>query len=307
MKPKQTQFTRPMQPWLTLAKFGNQIRERKQDLTLFYFESGEKSQPPLLMLHGLGDEADTWRHIFQPLADNCHTFAIDLPGFGRSDKPNIDYSPQFLMASIIGFLDAVNINRAILMGSSLGGILAHGLAVAFPERVSGLILVGGALCQAEKIQDRNIQLMQIPIVGEWLYTRLRKNPDAAFNTLNTVYYHLEKLPQADRDFLYTRVNQRVWSDGQRRAYFSTLRNLTHWIKSVQRDLPSKLRQLEIPTLVIRGEHDGLFSETQADQLLNLQPNVTKLTIQDAGHLPHQEAPEAFLQITGAWLKDNGLR
>ncbi|MBW6464895.1 MAG: alpha/beta hydrolase [Brevefilum sp.] len=307
MKPKQTQFTRPMQPWPAQAKFGKQIQPKKQDFTLFYFESGEESQLPLLMLHGLGDEADTWRHIFQPLADDFHTLAIDLPGFGRSDKPDVDYSPQFLMASIIGFLDALNINRTILMGSSLGGMLAHGLAVAFPERVSGLILVGGALYQADKIQDRSIQLMQIPLVGEWLYTRLRKNPDAAFNTLNSVYHHLEKLPKADRDFLYTRVNQRVWSDGQRRAYFSTLRNLIPWMKSIQKDLPSKLRRLEIPTLVIRGEHDGLFSETQADQLLNLQPKVTKFTIQDAGHLPHQEAPEAFLQITTAWLKDNGLR
>jgi pimeloyl-ACP methyl ester carboxylesterase len=135
MKPKQTKFTRTMKPWPALTKFGKQIQPKKQDLTLFYFEAGEKSQPPLLMLHGLGDEADTWRHIFQPLADDCHTFAIDLPGFGRSDKPDVDYSPQFLMASIIGFLDAVNINHTILMGSSLGGMLAHSLAVAYPERV----------------------------------------------------------------------------------------------------------------------------------------------------------------------------
>jgi pimeloyl-ACP methyl ester carboxylesterase len=149
--------------------------------------------------------------------------------------------------------------------------------------------------------------MQIPIVGEWLYTRLRRNPDAAFGTLNNVYYRLEDMPKADQAFLYDRVNQRVWSDEQRRAYFSTLRNLIPWMKSIQRDLPSKLRQLEIPTLVLRGEYDGLFSETQADQLLNLQPNVTKFTIKDAGHLPHQEAPEAFIQITTAWLKDNELR
>jgi pimeloyl-ACP methyl ester carboxylesterase len=304
MKPAKNKYLQPMQPWPALAKFGKQIRLQNEDFSLHCFEAREKSQPHLLMVHGLGDEADTWRHVFQPLTNDFHSLALDLPGFGRSDKPDIVYSPQFLMDAIIGLMDAVNIHSTILMGSSLGGILAHGLAVAHPKRISGLILVGGALLQAEQKQDRSIQLMQLPVIGEWLYTRLRKSPDAAFDSLNNVYHHLEKLPKADRDFLYTRVNQRVWSDGQRRAYFSTLRNLIPWMKSIQEDLPSQLSQLEIPTLIIRGEYDGLFSETNANQLLNVQPDAKKFVIQDAGHLPHQEAPKTFLQIVKAWLNDH---
>jgi pimeloyl-ACP methyl ester carboxylesterase len=53
----------------------------------------------ILMLHGLGDEADTWRHIFHPFSNYFHTLALDLPGFGRSDKPDVVYSPQFLMGT----------------------------------------------------------------------------------------------------------------------------------------------------------------------------------------------------------------
>ena len=307
MKPTQNIFTQPMQPWPALAKFGRLTQLPNRDLTLFYFDSNKKSHPHLFLVHGLGDEADTWRHVFHPFTNDFHTLALDLPGFGRSDKPDVVYSPQFLMDSVIGLMDALNIYNTIIVGSSLGGILAHGLAVAHPERVSGLILVGGALLQAEQIQDRSIQLMQLPVIGEWLYTRLRKNPDAAFDSLNKVYHHLEKLPIADRDFLYTRVNQRVWSDGQRRAYFSTLRNLIPWIKSIQEILPAQLRQLEIPTLILRGEYDGLIAETNADHLLKVQPNSRKSVVKDAGHLPHQEAPETFLKITQAWLKDHGLK
>lgn len=307
MKPAQNKYTQPMQPWPALAKFGRLTQLPKRNMTLFFYDSKENSQPPLLMLHGLGDEADTWRHIFHPIAEDYHTLALDLPGFGRSDKPDVVYSPQFMMDSVIGLMDALNIHSAIIMGSSLGGILAHGLAVAHPERVLGLILVGGALLQEGQLEDRSLMLMQMPIIGEWLYTRLRKNPDAAFDSLNSVYHHLEKLPKADRDFLYTRVNQRVWSDGQRRAYFSTLRSLLPWIKSIQEDLPSQLRQLEIPTLILRGEYDALFSETNVDHLLIIQPFARKSVVNDAGHLPHQEAPETFLQITQAWLKDKGLR
>ena len=307
MKPTQNIFTQPMQPWPALAKFGRLTQLPNRDLTLFYFDSNKKSHPHLFLVHGLGDEADTWRHVFHPFTNDFHTLALDLPGFGRSDKPDVVYSPQFLMDSVIGLMDALNIYSTIIMGSSLGSILAHGLAVAHPERVSGLILVGGALLQAEQIQDRSIQLMQLPVIGEWLYTRLRKNPDAAFDSLNKVYHHLEKLPIADRDFLYTRVNQRVWSDGQRRAYFSTLRNLIPWIKSIQEILPAQLRQLEIPTLILQGEYDGLISGTTADHLLKVQPNARKSVVKDAGHLPHQEAPETFLKITQAWLKDHGLK
>jgi pimeloyl-ACP methyl ester carboxylesterase len=303
MKPAKNIYIQPMQPWPTLAKFGKQIQLQNEELSLYYFDANEKSKQHLLMVHGLGDEADTWRHVFHPFTNDFHTLALDLPGFGRSDKPAVDYSPQFLMDSIIGLMDALNIHSSIIVGSSLGGILAHGLAVAHPERVSGLILVGGALLQAEKMQDRSIQLMSMPIIGEWLYTRLRKNPDAAFDSLMNVYHQLNKLPKADRDFLYTRVNQRVWSDGQRRAYFSTLRNFIPWIKSIQEVLPAQLRQLETPTLILRGEYDGLFPETNANQLLKIQPNARKYVIRDAGHLPHQEAPEAFQKIVNAWLQD----
>jgi len=254
------------------------------------------------MLHGLGDEADTWRHIFITLSEGYHTLAIDLPGFGRSDQPDVDYTPEFLMDAVIQFLDQLKITSAIIMGSSLGGILGHGLAISHPERVKGLILVGGALLQPETMQDWGIRLMQVPLLGEWLYTRLRKDPDAAFASLDNVYHQLEELPDADRKFLFTRVNQRVWSDGQRRAYFSTLRNVSPWIKKMQPKLPGQLKRLDIPTLVIRGECDLLFSDGTAEEILKIQPKTNKAVIPNVGHLPHQEDPDGFLQVTQTWLK-----
>ena len=295
-------YRQTMQPWPSLAKFGKRLILPEQDLTLFFFQSGSHQKQPLLMLHGLGDEADTWRHIFITLSEGYHTLAIDLPGFGRSDQPDVDYTPEFLMNAVIQFLDQLKITSAIIMGSSLGGILGHGLAISHPERVKGLILVGGALLQPETMQDWGIRLMQVPLLGEWLYTRLRKDPDAAFASLDNVYHQLEELPDADRKFLFTRVNQRVWSDGQRRAYFSTLRNVSPWIKKMQPKLPGQLKRLDIPTLVIRGECDLLFSDGTAEEILKIQPKTNKAVIPNVGHLPHQEDPDGFLQVTQTWLK-----
>lgn len=304
MQPEKNEFIQPMQPWTTLAKHAKHTNLPDLGIELFYYEAGVHQSQHLLMVHGLGDEADTWRHVLLPLAQKYHVFAIDLPGFGRSDKPEVDYTPQFMMRSLLGFLDQLEINRVILMGSSLGAILAQGIALAQPEPITGMILVGGALYQEASLNDWFLRMMQIPLLGEWLYTRLRKDPKAAFNSLNNVYHQLENLPEKDRKFLYTRVNQRVWSDGQRRCYFSTLRNLSPWIKHLHSDLTNQLKLVDMPTLILRGESDSLFLDSQADAIVNIQPNATKATIKGAGHLPHQEKPDLFIEIALQWLESN---
>lgn len=301
MTSKRINFQQPMHPWPSLTDYSNHLRLPEQGLTQFYFETGNNHQKTLLMLHGLGDEADTWRHIFHDMGNTYHTLALDLPGFGRSDKPEVAYTPPFLIGTVIEFMDHAGITEAIIMGSSLGGILAHGIAITCPERVSGLILVGGGLLQTEQVRELSLIMMAMPFLGEWLYTRLRKNPDAAYDSLRHVYHQLDDLPVADREFLYTRVNQRVWSDGQRRAYLSTLRSLSPWIKKLQTSIQEQLSQLIVPTLVIRGEFDSLFQDSVADAIVECQPNAAKAIIEHAGHLPHQEDPHQFLQIVELWL------
>lgn len=304
MPSKQINYQQPMYPWPSLADYGKHLRLPEQGLTLFYFETGTKHQKTLLMLHGLGDEADTWRHIFHDMGNTYHTLALDLPGFGRSDKPDVAYTPPFLIGTVIEFMDHAGITEAIILGSSLGGILAHAMAITYPERVCGLILVGGGLLQTDRVQDLSLIMMSLPFLGEWLYTRLRKNPDAAYSSLSNVYHQLEGLPEADREFLYTRVNQRVWSDGQRRAYLSTLRGLSPWMKKLQTSIRDQFSHLQVPTLVIRGEFDSLFQDSAADAIVECQPNAAKAIIERAGHLPHQEDPHQFLQIVELWLSQH---
>lgn len=295
------EFHEPMRAWPTLLPHGLLVNISTRDTDLFVYQLGQIHHPTILMIHGLGDEADTWRHVIEPLAKNYHVIALDLPGFGRSDKPKRRYNPEFLLQLILDLMDQLMIKKAILMGSSLGAVLAHGLAITHPGRVLGLILVGGALYQPYPMTDMGLRLMRVPLLGEWLYTRLRKNPDAAFNSLRNVYHRLDHLPTPDQEFLYLRVNQRVWSDGQRRAFFSTLRNLVPWVSAQQELLSEKLEHLTVPTLVIRGEHDSLFPSDNVNAIKDSQPNVETATIKETGHLPQQEAPVSFLQTIGIWL------
>jgi len=299
----QSYYQQTMQPWPEIACFGRSIRIKKSNLNIFCFDSGSTGSHGIVMLHGLGDEADTWRHVFVPLSEKHHVVALDLPGFGRSDKPNKDYTPKFFMNTIVELIEQLEMKSVILMGNSLGGLLSHALAVNYPERITGLILVDGALLQLKPLRDMNFALMRIPLLGEWFYTNLRKNPEAAFNSLRTVYHDLDGLPKSDREFLYTRVNKRVWSDGQKRAYFSTLRNLSSWVRDYQAHLPGQLAVLQTPTLIIRGESDNLFPEENARGILKVQPKAVFHTIKGAKHLPHQEQPSKFLSIVNRWLNE----
>jgi len=294
-------YQEEMRPWPGLEKFSRTIKLSEKNLDVFCYDSRDTKKPGLVMLHGLGDEADTWRHVFLPLSESFRVIAMDLPGFGRSDKPDIAFTPRLFMETITLCLEVLDIHHAIMMGNSLGGILSHALAIKYPEMIQGLILVDGALLQLSAVRDAALILMRLPIIGEWFYTRLRKNPGSAYNSLRSVYHDLDSLPQSDRDFLYYRVNQRVWSNGQRRAYFSTLRNLSPWVRDYQADLPTRLASLQTPTLVIRGESDNLFPEENGKGVSEVQPNASLFTVEEAKHLPHQEQPERFLSIIGPWL------
>ncbi|MDF1520210.1 MAG: alpha/beta hydrolase [Brevefilum sp.] len=300
---KYEKYQSPMEAWPAIKSLGKKVFLKKNQLNLFYYEAGIGNLNHMLMIHGLGDEADTWRHVINPLARDHHVLAVDLPGFGRSDKIDREYSPQFFIDTLHEFLTILDIKKAFLMGSSLGGMLAQGYAVEHPEQIAGLILVGGSLIQEEASIDLSLKLMQIPLLGKWLYTRLRKNPGGAFDSMRNVYHDLDAMPQKDKDFLYKRVNQRVWSDGQRHAYFSTLRAMTKWVKKSQKGLAEKLSLHNFPTLIIRGEFDALFSENYADSLIQAQANAAKVVVQESGHLPHQETPTAFLDAVLVWEKD----
>ena len=297
------QYQTPMEPWPGLGAYSKKHTLEAKDLSIFYFEAGQDNTNQMVLIHGLGDEADTWRHVFEPLAGQFHVYALDLPGFGRSSKPDQDYTPPFFIFTINEFLGELSIRKPILMGSSLGAILSQGFALQHPEKVSGLILFDGSLIQKEPSLDISLRMMQIPLLGEWLYTRLRKDPDAAYDSLRNVYHDLDLMPKEDRDFLFRRVNKRVWSEGQKHAYFSTLRNLTDWVKQSQKGLAEQLDELDIPTLVIRGEFDPLFPEENADAIVQVQSKAKKVVIKGAGHLPQQESPQAVLDQVLEWLAD----
>ena len=102
------------------------------------------------------------------------------------------------------------------------------------------------------------------------------------------------MPQPDRDFLFQRVNERVWDDGQREAFFSIYRNLARWLPGQQRDLPRRLASLGVPTLAIWGEADRINAADNGRILVKVQPTARLIVVPNAGHNVQQEQPSIIV-------------
>lgn len=283
-----------MQPLPALAPFVRRVALAQHKITLFLYDTrpDDHTTVPLLLVHGLGDEADTWRHMLPALAAPRRVLAIDLPGFGRSDKPDASYAVPWYAAVLCDLLDTLQIERVALAGHSLGAIICHWLALEQPERVEWLALLAGGLVAAPRKPDLNTLLLLTPGIGEWLYTRLRKNPQAAYDSLRPFYANLDALPQSERDFLFQRVNERVWNDDQRRAFFCILRGLARWLPAQQKSLASRLTRFMTPTSALWGEKDHVASVENGRLLATLQPTARLTVLPGAGHNLQQEQPEA---------------
>jgi pimeloyl-ACP methyl ester carboxylesterase len=297
---------RPFQPWPGLEPYASKVHLPKSNFDLFCYLAGDRNAPPLLLIHGLGDEADTWRHLIPSLASRWRVVAPDLPGFGRSSQPERAYTLEFFQAALLELLDALHIEKATLVGHSLGAAIAHALALEHPGRVERLVLISGSLVAKVQKVDLATMLFIVPGLGEWMYNRLRKNPQEAYRSLDIYYADLPGLPAADREFLFQRVNQRVWSDGQRRAFLSTLRSLARTLPGLQRSLPERLSGSHTPLTCIWGAADRVSSVENGQALATLAPHTRLVIIPQAGHNLHQENPQAVLAEAGSpVIKGNG--
>ena len=99
---------------------------------------------PLLLFHGLGASVVTWRDNIGPLSKAFRVYAVDLPGHGDSDKPDIDYATDTMVQFVKDFIESLNLERPAIIGSSVGGALALMTALRHPDLVSGLVLVDSA-------------------------------------------------------------------------------------------------------------------------------------------------------------------
>ncbi|MCU0494778.1 MAG: alpha/beta fold hydrolase [Chloroflexaceae bacterium] len=259
-----------------------------QVLSLFYRVAG--AGPPLLLLHGLGDSAQAWEWVLPELARSHTVYALDLPGFGMSNRPEVPYSPDFLTTVVAAFLDALQITHVGLIGNSLGGLLALQLALAEPTRVSAIVLIDSAgLGQSVALP---LRLLTLPGVGELVIAWNRTAPGAwqwAFGQGLQLFSMPWRVPWPWLSQLYCMAR----SPGYLEATVATARGaMTLFGQRPEAILREQLPSIHVPTLVIWGEYDRVLPLRHAHESVARLPQGQLAIIPGAGHLPHVECPAA---------------
>jgi pimeloyl-ACP methyl ester carboxylesterase len=292
-------MTHDMKPWPALAPFGKTLPLSGGEL--FYYDSGGGDRvgdhiggkPTIILIHGLGDEADSWRHIFPLLSGaGYRVIAPDLPGFGRSrwkGRISIRCHCRSVMRLMIRTGAASAENPAVLAGSSLGASIAEMIAGKRPHLVKGLIFLDGCFPFPYKI-DKGFFLLGLPFIGKGWYRSFRSNHEAAWKSLYSYYGDLDSMSQADREFLRERVIARVESPHQERGYFATLRSMNAFLIFGRRSVTRTIQAFPGKILILWGEKDRVFPPKKCVLFRELRPDAGFALISGAGHLPHQEKP-----------------
>lgn len=286
-----------MEPPEALRPFAHTLRVAGRPLHAFL--AGPASAPPLILLHGLGDEGDTWRHLVTPLAERYRVIAPDLPGFGRSAPLPGAASVTAYARTIAALMGELRLTSAAFVGHSGGAMIAQRLALAAPQLVERLVLVAGCLPVERSVPPRSpIYAFLTPGVGELAYTSLRRSHAEAYATLRPYYADFDALPEAEREFLYRRVWARVWSDTQRAAFLSWLRWLAVDTATRADAYRERLTRCAVPTRLIWGDSDHVAARAGGDAVAALVPGATMHTIERCGHNPQHERPAELLALIG---------
>lgn len=259
-------------------------------LRLHYVAEGRG--PPVLLIHGLGGFAESWRHNLPALGRQAAVYALDLPGFGQSAKPVRRYSLGFFVAALEEFTRALELLRPALVGHSLGGAVAAAYALTHPGQVDALVLVGAVVPGFDYRPSWVYRLLAAPGAGELLAPLLRPA------LLRVALARCFARPMATEvDFLVRwSVMARTSPEG-RAAFLSTLRGVRDdFIREGER-YRSGLMRLDLPVLSIHGRRDPVVAPSHAEVVARALPNATLCWLDWCGHFPQVE----HAAVVNGWL------
>lgn len=253
---------------------------------LHYRDTGRVDAPAIVFINSLGTDLRVWDPVVPGLADKYRIVLYDKRGHGLSDAPQGPYAMADQVADLAGLMDARGIDKAVICGLSVGGLIAQGFAAAHPERVRGLILSGTAarIGDAERwdtltatIRHGGIDAVADTILARWFPADFHKdNPGeiAAWRNMLT----------------------RTPVDG----YLGTVGTLR------DTDLTNAVKQIAVPTLCLVGDQDGSTPPEVVQGLADLIPGAELEVIENTGHLPGVVRPDAVAEAILRFCEKNGL-
>ncbi len=244
-------------------------------LRLHYVEEGRG--PAVVLLHELGGSTCTWVDLQKSLAAaGFRTVALDLRGAGQSEVPATGYSLADLASDILAAMDCLNIAATFLVGLAVGGFVALQVAVTASNRVLGLVLLDAVLsipkAAAEHTRQRTAVVLRegMAAVADLSISRSFPPPVARVCPTEVSAYRARFLKNDPRGYALASL------------------------AALEADFRAVANSIDVPALVLVGEHDLLFPPEQARALARALPQATCAVIPGAGHFPPLQTPAAVL-------------
>jgi len=255
-----------------------------------YWVLGQGS--PLLLIHGLGASCEYWRYNVRALSQGCRVYAFDLPGFGRSDQRIEDLSLHFAGEFVAAFLDAQGVDRASLVGNSLGGAVSLQFAVQYPHRLEKLVLVSSGGLGREL--HRSFRLLKIPLWGEFMAWAWGARPGTRLNLRSIVYE-----PKVMTDEFVDQTVELARLPGAKEMFLLVARtgiDLRGQNMKLLEPLLRRVPGIEAPTLIIWGAQDPIIPVAHAHMAHQMIKNSQLHILDRCGHVAQIEKPEEFNQL-----------
>ncbi|KAJ7295472.1 hypothetical protein O6H91_06G029300 [Diphasiastrum complanatum] len=263
---------------------------------------------PVVLIHGFGASTFHWRYNIPELAKHFKVYAMDLLGFGLSEKALIDYNPFVWRDQVADFVQEIVAKPAVLVGNSIGGFTVLLTAAAFPQLTSGLVLLNASgqfeVPDEQKkpvIQETALQRLVITPLITWarrwaiLFTFWQaKQPSRIRSVLNNVY--------VDRTNVDDNLVQSIVTPAQEpNAAEVYYRMMTQFLsRPSDITLNKLLAELSCPLMLLWGDLDPWMGATKAEKIKQLYDKTLLVRLQ-AGHCPHDEAPKEANQALVDWI------
>lgn len=253
-------------------------------------ETGDANAPAVILLHGFGSSLETWEPWARALSKRYRVVRFDLPGSGLSEPDRSGrYSDARSLELIRLLMDRLGIEKAALIGNSIGGRIAWRFAVAFPPRVSKLVLIS-----PDGFASPGFEYGKPPQVPAVLNLMKYFLPRSLMRSnLAAAYGDPSRLEPAVVDRYY----DLLLAPGSRAAMISRMQQI------MLEDPIPLLRQIEIPTLLLWGRKDRLIPFSNSADYMRALPNATLVDFPDLGHVPHEEAPDEALKPLERFLAE----
>lgn len=277
--------------------YGFNIKYGSNNPRLAYIDEGQGEV--LLLVHGLASNAGFWRYNIPDLSKHFRVIALDLPGYGKSDKGDYSYKMTFFANSIKNFLDELKIDKVNFVGHSMGGQIGIWFSLLYPDRIKKLVLASSA--GFEKFNRGE---------GEWLKSVV------TIRSIKTITE--EGVRRNLSNNFYNWRPELEWMV-EERVRMSKAKDFDYFARAVTRsvsgmiDEPTwdKLERIKHPTMIIYGNKDGLipnpylhpgFPENVFQQSRKKIENSFIYEIKDCGHMIMMEKPDEFNKVILEFLR-----